>query len=73
MLNLRTKRIVLSRDVIWLNKTHGDYVSIEENTKSNTYILQDKDGSYNWERIKIDPFKTKVKTKNEKTEENVKT
>ena len=29
MLNLRTKRIVLSRDIIWLNKTHGKYISIK--------------------------------------------
>ena len=27
MLNIRTKLIVLSRDIIWLNKTYGEYVS----------------------------------------------
>ena len=27
MLNLCSKRIVLSRDVIWINKTYGEYIS----------------------------------------------
>ena len=27
MLNKRTKRIVISRDVIWNNKTYGEYIS----------------------------------------------
>ena len=27
MLNLRTKHIILIRDIIWLNKTYGEYVS----------------------------------------------
>ena len=25
MLNIRTKRVVLSHDIIWLNKTYGEY------------------------------------------------
>ena len=29
MLNLRTKRIVLSCNIIWLNKTYGECVSIK--------------------------------------------
>ena len=29
MLSLSKKRTVLSRDVIWLNKTYGEYVSIK--------------------------------------------
>ena len=27
MLNLRTKHIVLSHDIIWLDKTYGEYAS----------------------------------------------
>ena len=42
MLNLRTKRIVLIRDVIWLNKTYGEYISRKETTKMTSYILQDE-------------------------------
>ena len=73
MLNLRIKFILLSHDVIWLNKTYGEYVSRRENTNSNTYILQYEYKSYNWDHVKIDSFKTEVKTENVKTEENIKT
>ena len=63
MLNLRTKHILLSRDIIWTNKTYGKYISRKENTKANIYILQDEDDSYNWDNIKMDPAKTEnVKT-----------
>ena len=68
MLNLCTKCTVLIRDVIWLNETYSEYLSRKENTKENTYILQDEEGSYNWDNVKMDP----VKTENLKTEENVK-
>ena len=68
MLNLCTKIIVLSRDVIWLNKTYGKYISRKQNTKSDTYILQDEDKSYDWDHGKIDPVKKTVKTDNVKTE-----
>ena len=58
MLNLRTKRIVLSRDVIWINKTYDEDVLIKENTKANTYILQYEYMYDNWYHIKMDPAKT---------------
>ena len=44
----------------------------EKNTKSNTYLLQDEDDSYNWAHVKIDILKNKVKTENFKTKKNVK-
>ena len=62
MLNLCTKCIVLICDVIWTNKTEVDYASRKKNTKATSYILQDKDESYNWYHIKVDPVKTEVKT-----------
>ena len=71
MLNLHTKRIVLSHDIIWLNKNYREYVSIKENTKEENYILQYEDESYNWVWVKIDPIKTEVNTENRKTEENI--
>ena len=52
MLNLRTKFILISRDIIWLNKAYGEYVSRKENTNSDTYILQDEENSYNWDSVK---------------------
>ena len=55
MLNLHTKFIVLSRDIIWPKKTYGQYVSRKENTKSETYILQDEGKSYDWDHLKTDP------------------
>ena len=62
MLNIRTKRIVLIRDVIWLIKTYGEYVSRKENTKANTYIFQDEYKSYKWGFVKTDTVKTEVNT-----------
>ena len=47
MLNICTKHIVISHDVIWLNKTYGEYVPRKENTKADTYIIQHDDESYN--------------------------
>ena len=41
MLNLRTKHIVLSRDDVWLNITHSEYISRKETTEASSYILQD--------------------------------
>ena len=67
MLNLRTKNIVLNRDVIWLNKTYGEYVSRKENTKEDSYILKDEDASYKLSHIKIDHVNNEVKTENVKT------
>ena len=43
MLQLCTKRIVLSLNIIWLNKTYDEEISRKENTKVNSYILQDED------------------------------
>ena len=68
MLNLCTKCTVLIRDVIWLNETYSEYLSRKENTKENTYILQDEEGSYNWDNVKMDPVTTEFKTEKVKTE-----
>ena len=57
----------LWRNMNWRN------ISRYENTKADTYILQDEDGYYNWEHVKFDPFNTEVKTGNVKTEEKIKT
>ena len=62
MFNLRTKRIVLGCDVIWMNKTHNGYVSRKENTKANTYIFQDEYKSYKWGFVKTDTVKTEINT-----------
>ena len=48
MLNLRTKFIVLIYDIIWLNKTYSDYVSIKEYTKADNYILKNEYDSDKW-------------------------
>ena len=50
---------------------YGEYVSRKENTKADTYILQDEYVPYNCSHVKIDPFKNEVKTENAETEENV--
>ena len=60
MLNLYTKRIILRRDFICLNKTYGDYVSRKYHTKAKMYILQDKKKSNKQAYIKIDPAMTEV-------------
>ena len=73
MLNLCTKRIVIRRDVIWPNKTYGEYVSREKNIKAKTYILQDKDKFYHWANVKIGCINTEVRTEDVKTGENVNT
>ena len=73
MLNPRTKRIILSRDVTWLNKTYGKYVSRKETIKATSYILQDEDYFNNWSYIKIHPIKTEFNTENVKNEQNVNT
>ena len=73
MLNLHTKYTVLIRVVIWLIKTYGQYTPRKENTKEDTYILQDEDEHYYWAHIKIDSFNNEVKTENVKNEEKVNT
>ena len=73
MLNLRTKCIVLSHDIIWLNKTYGEYIPRKENTKADYYILKNEDRSYKLTHVKMDPFKNEKNTENVKTEENIKT
>ena len=52
MLSLWTENIVLICDVIWPNKTYGEYISIKQNTKEDGYILKNKQQSYNWAYIK---------------------
>ena len=71
--NLGTNFIALSRDVIWINKTYVEYVSRKENTKEDTYTLQDEDKSYNWAHIQINPVNNEVKNESVKTEETVNT
>ena len=58
MINLCTKLIVLSRDVIWTNKTYDKYISRQEHTKSDSYIIEDEGDSNNWAHKKIYPVKT---------------
>ena len=43
MFNLHTKRIVLSLDIICLNKTYSDYVSTNKTIKTTSYIINDED------------------------------
>ena len=62
ILNIRTKFIVLSRDVIWLNKTYEDCVSRKDNTEADSYILQNEDNYYKWDHLKIDPAQNENKT-----------
>ena len=69
MLNLRKKCIVLSREILCLDKTYVRYVSIQEHTKAGSYIIQDVDESDKWYHIKTYPFKTE----NIKINQNVKT
>ena len=52
-----------------MNKTYGDYVSIQKQTKADSYILQYEYEFDNWAHIKID----NAKTKNIKIEKNVNT
>ena len=65
MLNLCTKHVFLRFHFIWLNKTHGEYVSILEHTKAIIYILQDEDDFNKWAHIKIDAsiLKTSIPNK----------
>ena len=58
MLNLHTKRIVLIRNVIWQTKTYGKYVSIQEYTMADNYILRDEEYSNKQAHVKIYPIKT---------------
>ena len=73
MLNIGSKLIVLSRDVICLDKTYGQYVSRKENTTADSYVLQDEEDSNNWSHVKIDPVKNEIKSENVKNEGKVKT
>ena len=73
MLNLGTKRNVLSCDVIWSNKTYGQYVPRKENTNADSNFLKNEDESYRWAHIKINPVKNETNTENLKTKENVDT
>ena len=58
MLNICTKYIVISCDVIWINKTYGDYVSRKETTKMTSDIFQDEYDYDKWAYVKIDPVRT---------------
>ena len=67
MLSLCTKRIVLIRDVIWLNKIYGEYISKLEHTKAYSYILR-----YEHKSNQLDHLNNCAgKTKYIKTEQNV--
>ena len=52
IISIHTKHIIIISDIIWINKTYGEYVSRKENTKAITYILQDEDESYSWSHVK---------------------
>ena len=41
MFDLCTKFIVLIHDITWMNKTCGEYISRPENSKYDSYILED--------------------------------
>ena len=69
MLNICMEIILLSCDIIWLNKTYRDYVSRWEHTKAYIYILKDWYKSYDWDNVKNDP----VKNEHVKIEQDVKT
>ena len=73
MLNMRTEHIIISRDVIWKNKTYDEYLSKKENLKVTTYILHNEDNSDDWFYVRMYPIKTKVKTEDVKYEHNVNT
>ena len=49
MLNIRTKRIVLSPEII--RKNFIECLLRKINTTSDTNVLQDEDESYNWAHI----------------------
>ena len=66
MVNLSTKRIVISCHIMWLNKTYREYVSRKVNTNADTHILQDEYESYKRYHVKIDTDKNEVKTENVK-------
>ena len=73
MLNMRTEHIIISRDVIWKNKTYDEYLSKKENLKVTTYILHNEDNSDDWFYVRMYMIKTKVKTEDVKYEHNVNT
>ena len=43
VLNICTELILLSLDVIWVNKTYREYVFIKKKPEANTFIVQDED------------------------------
>ena len=57
MLNICMSLIVLSRDIIWLNKTYGKYISWWEHTKAGSYILKDEYESNKRAHVKKYPVK----------------
>ena len=52
MLNMCKECIELRRDVIWINKVYGEYVSRKEHNKDESYILHYEDKSDKWDYIK---------------------
>ena len=69
MLNIQPKHILLICNIIWINKTCGEYISKSEQTRFDSYTLQDEYKSYKWAHVNIYP----VKSENVKTEKNVNT
>jgi hypothetical protein len=53
LLNSKTKSIIKSRDVVWLNKNYGAWIKL----KNDTSVSDDSDSE-------IDTLKTKLKLKN---------
>ena len=64
MLNLHIKCVILSCEVIWINKTCGNYLSRHKNAKADTYVLQQKYDLKKWAKMNNYPVKTeRVNTK----------
>ena len=54
MLNLRMEFMVLSCAVIWAKNMYGKYKSRKQHTKADDYVLQNKNDSNKWAKVKID-------------------
>ena len=60
MFDLCTNFIVLIHDIIWINKTCGEYISRTEHSKYDSYIIQDEGKSDKWAHINIDPLNIEI-------------
>ena len=46
--------MVLSCAVIWAKNMYGKYKSRKQHTKADDYVLQNKNDSNKWAKVKID-------------------